>query len=57
MTFGMGKSHTCSAEKQRYMQYIEIIEAGKMEPRLAVTDGRSDRTENTTQLRQGRGGR
>ena len=57
LTFGMGKSHTCSAEKQRYMQYIEIIEAGKMEPRLAVTDGRSDRTENTTQLRQGRGGR
>ena len=48
--------HTCSAEKQRYMQYSEIIEAGKMEPRCAVMTGCSDRTEKATQLRTGGGG-
>jgi hypothetical protein len=40
---------TCSAEKQRYMQYKLMTDAGKMDPLLAVTEGMRERTENTTQ--------
>ena len=45
---------TCSAEKQRYMQYKETIEEGKIDPRWAVTTGCSDSTEKATQSRSAR---